>query len=248
MIGHTITEITDQAISLGYTTALWMGQTYTIDEIRQLLADDQLGTWSFYYRGMITHVDTRAVTSTERPSKADVEAVNGGPGSSATLNGTTWTITPQILFPIELHPNGDKQAAWDRIAAARSAVGSLADIDRASYERLCAEHGVTPMDDETCTGGRYSAGLDHSADPTGDLRVSAILAAGRRAIVERESELGLEPEFPSVEILRPARSYTNAADQVASLLGFPAPTEATRRGVCHYCGLPLTYGVCEECV
>ena len=68
-----------------------------------------------------------------------------------------------------------------------------------------------------------AAGLVKPALPTQEPKAAPASATTRRA-------------YPTVD---------RQAARVANLMGLPAP-KAT--GCCHYCGLPLTNGNCEECV
>lgn len=240
----SITEITAQVAELGYTTARWMGQEYSLDEIRTILAEDQLGVASSSWHGMLATVASRTIESPERPTKAEVEAAAAHLGSTSTSTGTTWKLIPCLVFPLELHPNGDATRAYNRTEDARRWAG-IRGVDRSEYEDLCARCGVTPLDDDAISArpaGTWT--IDHAADPTGHHRVTNILADARRTGLVGSAR---QPQQIIVAADTEPRSI-NSADHVAAMLGHDVPTAATLRGECHYCGLPLRRGRCDECV
>jgi len=248
-----IEDFTAEAARHGYTTAVWQDRQYTIDEINALLAGQELSGWFVSWRGLHASVPGLAQTYHTKPTAEQVSRAGGAGtmsvGSSREYDGgwtTTWVLTPEVIFPIGLHPAGDTRAtAGARITAARDACRDRA-LRRTEYEALCGDMGVEPRSDKDHATGRPrpGTGSDHNADPMALDRVGGILDVARmRALPARPSAT----QVPVAQLGPLTPGLTAGGDRVADLLGLPAPTEATMRGECHYCGLPLVDGACREC-
>lgn len=116
---------------------------------------------------------------------------------------------------------------------------------RSQYEAAWAAAGVPIAYDATL--GTYA---DRFADPTpsGSMppaaSVEMILRRRRMAGIAREVAPPESTPLPDIDVAPPITPQ----DQVPAILGFHVPSDATRRGICHYCGLDLVRGRCEECV
>lgn len=246
-----IMELTAKAAWHGFTHATWQGRHYTLAQINEILAGHDIGTCSCSWMGW--HADVRDMASqrSERPTP-DEEARAGGIGTVRTRTSrgddgewtTAYTLVPQVQFLLELHPTADEETAA-RLIAEVEALGDEP-LDREEYERLCSQFGLEPADNEHIRSKpSFGRGSDYSADPTGKVRVNARLHDRRRA--------ALRPVYPAarpvpVVLLDDPRSgLTAGGDIVADMLGLPTPTDATLRGECHYCGILLVNGACEEC-
>jgi hypothetical protein len=238
-----ITDAIDQAASDGYTHALVLGETYTLDELAARYAGHDVEGMCAAWCGLIVHFVGMDTVTTEEPDKATIDRVSAGWLSvTSSAEQIKYRLRTAVVFRLDLHPDADPQLAFGRIASARAAAGNR--LDRSRYEQMCADYNVPPLADDEIVIRPRVLGHDHPADPTGRRRIAGVLDYARKAALPQ-----VEVEhFPVALLDDGPRPHPNAGqDIVADLLGFPVPTEATQRGVCHYCGLRLVRGRCAEC-